>query len=190
MFSSLTAPWWVAGGWALDLFLGSTTRQHHDLDIGVLRRDVATILRALASWQVFAAKAGSLAVIPADKLPARDVNSLWCRPAPTAPWMVEILLDEADGDVWVFRRQPALRQHLSEVIRYGQLGIPYLSPEIQLLYKAKQLREHDLIDFRRTVPALDRKAREWLHSALVLVQPGHEWIAELAQEQSRTANEP
>jgi putative ABC transport system permease protein len=35
----LTCPWFVAGGWALDLFLGRVTRPHHDVDIALFRED-------------------------------------------------------------------------------------------------------------------------------------------------------
>ena len=38
-FSTLTVPWWIAGGWALDLFLGEQTRDHEDIDVQILRRD-------------------------------------------------------------------------------------------------------------------------------------------------------
>ena len=38
--STLRTPWWVAGGWAMDLHLGAQSRPHDDIDIGVLRRDV------------------------------------------------------------------------------------------------------------------------------------------------------
>ncbi|HEU5374304.1 MAG TPA: hypothetical protein VFV38_02610 [Ktedonobacteraceae bacterium] len=47
-FSSLTVPWWIAGGWTLDLFLGVQTRAHEDIDVLFLRRDQHEI-RA-ASW--------------------------------------------------------------------------------------------------------------------------------------------
>lgn len=30
------APWWVAGGWAIDLFIGAQTRPHGDLDVAML----------------------------------------------------------------------------------------------------------------------------------------------------------
>ena len=33
LFSSVTVPWWIAGGWALDLFLGIQTREHEDIDV-------------------------------------------------------------------------------------------------------------------------------------------------------------
>ena len=33
--AGVTVPWYVAGGWAIDLFLGRTTREHADLEIAV-----------------------------------------------------------------------------------------------------------------------------------------------------------
>ena len=30
LFSALAIPWWIAGGWAVDLFLGEQTRDHED----------------------------------------------------------------------------------------------------------------------------------------------------------------
>ena len=33
--ASVAAPWYVAPGWALDLFTGASTRAHDDLEIGV-----------------------------------------------------------------------------------------------------------------------------------------------------------
>lgn len=31
--------WWIAGGWAIDLFLGESTREHSDIDVLILRKD-------------------------------------------------------------------------------------------------------------------------------------------------------
>ena len=39
LIKTFTRPWFVCGGWALDLFIGKQTREHHDLDIGIFRRD-------------------------------------------------------------------------------------------------------------------------------------------------------
>src|SRR5690349_16504078 len=36
---SFPAAWWIAGGWAIDLFLGRVTREHSDLEIGIWRDD-------------------------------------------------------------------------------------------------------------------------------------------------------
>ena len=37
--AGLDRPWCVVGGWALDLWLGHLTREHHDLEFTVLRED-------------------------------------------------------------------------------------------------------------------------------------------------------
>ena len=33
--AALRCPWYVAGGWAIDLFLGEQTREHEDVEIAV-----------------------------------------------------------------------------------------------------------------------------------------------------------
>jgi aminoglycoside-2''-adenylyltransferase len=176
LFSSVDAPWWVAGGLALDLFLGCGTRQHHDLDVGVLRRDIAKVLQALSSWDVFEAKDGALTPLRTGQIPHPGVNALWCRPSPIAAWALELMLDDSQDDMWLFRRAREICRPMSEVVRFSPLGTPYLAPEIQLLYKAKRPRERDVADFNRTLPHLDADSRKWLSRALAVAHPQHEWI--------------
>ena len=45
----LPAPWFVAGGWAIDCFLARITREHRDVDILVFRRDFASVAKAIDS---------------------------------------------------------------------------------------------------------------------------------------------
>lgn len=33
--AGISVPWYVAAGWALDLFRGEQTRDHHDIEIAV-----------------------------------------------------------------------------------------------------------------------------------------------------------
>ena len=89
---SLRALWWVAGGWALDLFVGSQSRPHKDLDIGVMRRDALEVLAALSSWEIFEAKDGWLTRLREGDA---EVNLLWCRPAGDMEWTFELMLDES-----------------------------------------------------------------------------------------------
>ena len=178
-FSSLTVSWWVAGGWALDLFLGWQFREHGDFDVGVLRHDAPQLLAALANWEIFEAQGGALSQLCYSVAPRQDVNSLWCRPAGSMLWSVEVLLDAGDTDFWVFRRQPQIRRPWNEVIRRAPQGLPYLAPEIQLLYKARAPRPRDQDDFAHIGPRLDAPARKWLRESLQMTQPGHDWLATL-----------
>jgi hypothetical protein len=179
-FSVLNVPWWIAGGWALDLFHGKQSRAHGDLDIGVLRRDIAAILAQLSSWEVFEAKDGTLTRLDADETPRPTVNSLWCRPVGTDAWIFELLLDESVGDTWCYRREPSIRRPLAKAVRWNESRIPYLAPEIQLLYKARSIRTRDAADFELVAPCLDAPARTWLVESLARTIPGHPWVSALA----------
>lgn len=178
LLASVAAPWWIAGGWALDLFLGRQTREHGDLDVGILRRDAPAVLGALAGWQFFAAHRGNLSRCDSGS-PAAHVNGLWGRPSPGSPWSIELLLDEAAGERWLFRRELSIGRPLRELVRRDGEGIPYLAPEVQLLYKAARPRGKDAADFAQVLPHLRRGARHWLRAALTRVHPAHEWLAAL-----------
>jgi hypothetical protein len=73
---------------------------------------------------------------------------------------------------------------------YGDLilrtseGIPYATPEVALLFKAKRLREKDIADFQRVLPTMDQARRSRLIGWLTQVHPGHPWIEELAIQRS------
>jgi len=84
-----------------------------------------------------------------------------------------------DHGQWISRRTAQIRGSLSTLGSVTSDGIPYLAPEIQLLYKAKGLRPKDEADFARTLPALSGKSRQWLRESLALVHPGHAWLTEL-----------
>ncbi|HEU5381678.1 MAG TPA: hypothetical protein VFV38_40175 [Ktedonobacteraceae bacterium] len=75
-----TIPWWIAGGWALDLFLGVQTREHEDLDVLFLRRDHHEIRARLQGWDVQEAYPellpGSLSLFPGS---CRFVRPPFCR---------------------------------------------------------------------------------------------------------------
>jgi hypothetical protein len=126
-FATLSVPWWIAGGRAIDLFLGRDTRTHQDLDVGVLRRDVGTVLRSLPEWKIFEAKDGVLTPLPHGG-PRSSVNSLWCRPKGERSWRIELMLDESDGELWVYRRDPEVRRALRDLMKRSSSGIPYLAP--------------------------------------------------------------
>lgn len=69
---------------------------------------------------------------------------------------------------------------LTSLTRQTPAGIPYLAPEIQLLFKAKPVPlAKDEHDFATAVPLLDETGRTWLAAALKLSSPEHPWIERL-----------
>ncbi|MEV5574498.1 amino acid transporter [Spirillospora sp. NPDC052269] len=177
-------PWWIAGGFAIELAVGEPYRSHGDLDVLVLRRDQALVRRYFEAWDLFSADppgAGTLRVWPAgEDLPDR-VHDVWCRPSPDEPWSVQLMFDEADGGEWISRRDARVRRPMARLGRVTSAGVPYLCPEVQLFYKAKDVRTKDEVDFERALPLLDADQRGWLADALELTMPGHAWLSRLRE---------
>lgn len=112
--------------------------------------------------------------------PRDDVFSLWCRPAQAKAWTLELMLDEAEGEDWIYRRHRPIRRPLKTAIRRSNQGIPYLSPEIQLLYKSHRMRVEDHADFRHVIRKVEAPGRDWLRGSLQATQPAHPWLPLLA----------
>lgn len=171
--------WWVAGGWALDLFLGHPTREHGDIDVGVSRSDALKVQQHLAGWRLFAVDPSRGLRPWADgEVLEPTVRDIWCRRGPDF-WELQLMLHEESGGQWIFRRNPQIRLPLPEVYRTSAAGIRYLRPELQLLFKAKAARPKDHADFARLWPALARAQRSMLRDLLRREFPGgHPWLAE------------
>ena len=98
LLGPVAAPWWVAGGHALDMFLGHETRKHADIDVAILRRDQKAFLEALRKWDVHIAHEGALIPLKAgDVINKPEHHELWARETPDGPWRLELLLEESDG---------------------------------------------------------------------------------------------
>ncbi|HXZ83885.1 MAG TPA: amino acid transporter, partial [Myxococcota bacterium] len=112
----------------------------------------------------------------ADATAPEVANSVWCRGHRADLWRFELLLDEAEGESWVFRRERSVRRPLAALLGLSPQGLPYLRPEVQLLYKAKHLGPKDELDFAAVAPLLDTESRQWLRDALSRAHPGHPWL--------------
>jgi hypothetical protein len=175
LLHDLTAPWWIAGGWALDAFIGRQTREHGDVDVGVLRRDQAAVREHLATWDLQAADPpGRLRPWREGEIFPEAVHDIWCRTSKEAAWGLQLMLDEAEGDEWLYRRMPSVRRSLKSLVWHHD-GVPYLSPEVQLLYKGAQRSPKAEADFNACLPHLDGSQRSWLARALATAHPGHPW---------------
>lgn len=78
-----------------------------------------------------------------------------------------------------YARNDKVRQALSEAILYRE-NVPYLSPEMCLLYKSTDTeREGYQSDYDNAVAGMDQGQRRWLDDALRVVYPeGHKWRME------------
>ena len=172
------APWCVTAGWAIDRYLGKETRVHEDTEIAVPTRRFPEIRRALSEFEFDVVGSGH--IWPLEDQAAFDVmHQTWVRNPTTGIYHLDVFRDPHDGDVWICRREGTIRRPYTEVIKTTKDGIPYMAPEIVLLFKAKHDRAKDNADFAAVLPSLDQDQRLWLTEALQRVHPGHHWLIEL-----------
>lgn len=171
--------WAIAGGWALDLFQGAQTRDHSDVEIEIPRREWPLVLSALGDCRIFSAVDGVVTALSSPLDVPAQVRQLWIADASLDAWRLDVMLAEGDAQEWVFKRDPSIRAPRTSVTLYRN-RIPYLAPEVVLLFKAKATREKDLLDFERCLPRLDASRREWLRAMIRHVHPGHPWLQALS----------
>lgn len=175
----LAAPWYVAGGWALDLWHGAKTRAHEDLEIVALRNDTTTFRNALSHLDFFEAHKGQLSYLPAHKSPAKQVSQLWGLDRATKSWKLDLMIEEGTPSTWVYKRNHVLTAARNAMVQTTPSGIPYLTPIAVLLFKAKHLRPKDQLDFETALPKLATSEKDRLKSWLVLEHPSHIWLNSL-----------
>jgi hypothetical protein len=99
--------WWaIAGGWAIDLWLGVETREHHDIEI-VVQRDDQSVLHQLlqdnwnlscidppgSGWRPW--RVDEQIVSPSFQLKVSN---------PTSEF--DVFLETVVDETWIFRRDP------------------------------------------------------------------------------------
>lgn len=175
----VTVPWAVAGGWAIDLFLGFESRAHSDIEISVPATRFLEFAGALSEYEFYVVKNGlAWPVIGAEETLANS-HQTWVREPSIGIWRMDIFRESLADELWVYRRYPNIRRPYEEIIKFSADGIPHLSPEIILLFKAKYMLPKDEADFSRVVPLLDDRARQWLAGALQMEYREHPWIRPL-----------
>jgi len=173
LFASAPFRWWISGGKALELHLGRTWRQHDDTDVGILRRDASRLRSVLAAWDIAIAAAGTLHPWTGETPhAARHENNLWCRRSADGPWELDVTVGEGDDDTWAYRRDERVRRPWSEAVLTTEEGVPYLAPELQLLFKSKDRRAKDDVDAREVIPHLESTRRGRLGE---LLPDDHPW---------------
>ena len=174
----IATPWCVAAGWALDLFRGRQTREHGDIEIAIPAAGFPEVRRRFPGYVFDAVSSGRIwQNATPDVLAA--THQTWLRDPATGNYLLDVFREPHDGHTWICRRDETIRLPYNDIIHHTQDGIPYLAPELVLLFKAKHGRPKDQADFAETVPHLAPVQRETLARLLARVHPGHRWLAGL-----------
>lgn len=171
-------PWYVAGGWAIDLGLGRTTRTHEDLEIAIARTDFARyreFITGLDRFDLYDAGGGRVARLD-DGPPDPDNHQLWLLDREAQVWRMDTFLEARDQQTWSTHRDPRVRIPMAEAVRRTADGISYLAPALVLFMKAKAARPKDDEDLRTVLPTLDTGETDLLARTIALVHPGHRWL--------------
>ena len=179
LLRGVEVPWWIAGAWALDLFAGRQTRAHEDIEISVFRGDEDKIRERLNGWEFFVAKEGALTPLGEREPVPATAHGVWTRERGRETWQLEILIEERARGRWVYRRNERIGVHEKDVGRFTNDGIPYIRPDIQLLYKSKGPRAVDESDLLAVLPRLDAAQRATLSAWISADDPTHRWLARL-----------
>lgn len=194
------------GGQAIDLFLGYESRVHGDIDICAYWTDRDKIISFMQEqgFVIYEMLGGGRAHritdirnqlfqkrnifcfrdgCPLVKLYPHDENDCcymeFFHFGQTRFDFIEFLFNDKSETHFEYARDRDIKREIGKAVLYAD-GIPYLSPEICLLYKSTDTeREGYQQDFEIAYKVMDAEQREWLNFALKKANPnGHNWIKE------------
>lgn len=174
--AGVEAPWCVTAGWALHLFTDAAARDHSDLEIAVPEDRFDEMVGALPDFAWDVVGDGHVWTFPEQRA---EHFQTWLRDPGTGTYRLDVFREPATHGRWVCRRDASITLTYDELILRTDDGIPYVIPEVALLFKAKHVRSKDRSDFDNVVPQLDRSRRARLRGWLSQVHPGHPWINRL-----------
>jgi hypothetical protein len=156
-------PWFIAGGWAIDLFLNKETRVHDDIEIGIYRRNQMQLYRYFDKYKKYyinnRSRIGIHERLEWNKEYLRlPIHELYVE---CTGLEIEVLLNERDDNKWMYRRNDQITLDEKKVICFSEDRIPYLCPEIVLLYKTKEMRNKDIDDITNAIGKMDESQKKW-----------------------------
>ncbi len=192
------------GGQALDLFLGYESRTHGDIDVCAYRNERNRIIQYMQSrgFEVYEMLGGGRAHRITDiSVQLQKKKNIFCFRdgcplVKTYPpdedgccWMeffhtgqtkldfIEFLFNDKTQDAFEYARNRTITLGTEQAVLFRD-GIPYLAPELCLLYKSTDIgREGYQQDFELAWQAMKPPQRQWLREALLQEYPGgHPWL--------------
>lgn len=180
LLDGVRARWYVAGGWALDLFRGRQTRPHEDLEIGVPLWEFDPVRDRLSTYDFYVAGREGFWPVEAAGPAYFEYQQTMVRDPSTDRWRLDVLRCPDDGVNWICALDRTIHRPHAEAVAHTPDGIPYLRPELVLLFKALQTRPKDQLDFDSTAPHLPADSQAWLATTLAQATgPHHPWLERL-----------
>lgn len=180
LLAGVDAPWWMVGGYAIDLHLGRSTRHHQDIEIATTREGFTAIRgRLQEDYALYAVGSGTLRRLAPGAPYPKDRHQCWVLDGHAKVWRLDVMQEPGDATTWRYRRDECVAGPRANIVHRTADNICYLAPEAVLLFKAKGMREKDVKDFTLVAPLLQPAQRAWLIGALAIAHPGHPWIAAL-----------
>jgi hypothetical protein len=178
LFDNAPFKWGLAGGYAVEQFVGIPIRTHSDLDVIVFRDEQHLVQHWLKDWHLYAADPpGMLRPWLTNEYLPYGIHDIWGRRMDTNAWQLQVMLAEVEWNEWFSRRNNLIRGQRNELLAVYH-EIPCVRIEVQLMYKAHHRLPKDETDFQTCLPLLRPEAKKWLKDQLCLLYPdGHPWLA-------------
>ena len=180
VFADALFIWGLGGGYAVEQFLGASIRAHDDVDIVIFRDEQIAAQQYLAGWELYAADPpGTLRKWNDGEYLPFGIHDIWGYRSGAQGWEFQFMVAEVEGHAWFHRRNPQIRGRRDDLITEYN-GWPCVRVEVQLMYKSKNGRPKDEMDFRACLPKLSAAQKHWLKAQLQILYPeGHAWIEAL-----------
>jgi len=193
----------ICGGFALDLFTGKNWRVHSDIDVCVFENDKGAIFQHMKEhhWTIYEFQGRGIVRLVNSVSECTDGRNLMCLKGSCelvqfSPYKrkrnlfsheffhtgiqelnyLEFLFNTSTSREFVFDSKAGIYREMNKAFLSNQ-GIPYLSPELALLYKAKSAeREENQFDYAQAITEMDNEQVSWFHKSLDILYPrGHAW---------------
>ncbi|WP_268618517.1 nucleotidyltransferase domain-containing protein [Paenibacillus alginolyticus] len=171
-------PWFISGGWVIDIALGKVTREHDDLDICIYREDANEALRYFEDWEIKVAVPGENRLVGFEQIGDLSLPR-YCLHLFRDKDFVEILLTERVEDKVLFRKNKNITMPINEFALKDCEGRPFVNPVWQLLFKSLNPREKDIEDFNNYVINMNDQQKLWLADGLRIMKPDSVWLEKL-----------
>lgn len=192
------------GGYAVDLFLGCESRPHGDIDILAYWKDRNKIIEYMWTQgycvyemlgegkahhitdinNQFIKKRNILCIkedcdfVKLTETTEKDIYIVEIIPAIQSKLnFIEFLFNDRTDEHFLYARNHNIKRELNKSILYED-NIPYLAPEICLLYKSTDTeRKGYQQDYDLSIQKMNTEQKQWLNNALEVIYPdGHKWM--------------